>query len=86
MTVTRDMTIAEVGAVVSAALSAAGIHAVLSGGAVVSVYSENEYESKDLDFISSASIKKIANALATFRRVDAPERTHEPALRTGSKR
>lgn len=36
---------------------------VLSGGAVVSIYTNNEYESKDLDFISSSGIKAIEKAL-----------------------
>jgi hypothetical protein len=35
-----------------------------SGGAVVSIYTANEYESKDLDFVSSADMKKIEKALA----------------------
>lgn len=41
----------EVAAVVCDALDQAGIEVVLSGGAVVSIYSDNEYESFDLDFI-----------------------------------
>lgn len=41
-----------------------GIEAVLSGGAVVSIYTNNEYESKDLDFISSSDIKSIAKSLS----------------------
>jgi hypothetical protein len=40
-----------------------GVNAVLTGGAVVSIYTDNEYESKDLDFISSSDIKTIENAL-----------------------
>jgi hypothetical protein len=40
-----------------------GIDAVLSGGAVVSIYTDNEYESKDLDFISSADRRTIEAAL-----------------------
>lgn len=50
----------------SAALEAAGISAVLSGGAVVSIYTENQYESGDLDFISSANIKSIADAIGSL--------------------
>ena len=41
----------EVAALVCDALSRAEIPVVLSGGAVVSIYSDNEYESFDLDFI-----------------------------------
>lgn len=50
----------------SAALEAAGISAVLTGGAVVSIYTNNEYESGDLDFISSANIKSIGGAIGSL--------------------
>jgi len=39
------------------------IDAVLTGGAVVSIYSENKYQSDDLDFITFASKKEISNSL-----------------------
>lgn len=45
----------ELAAVVCSALEKAGFSAVLTGGAVVSIYSENEYASFDLDIISNAS-------------------------------
>ncbi len=38
----------------SGALEAAGIVATLSGGSAVSAYTENGYESADLDFVTSA--------------------------------
>ena len=53
----------EIAALVSQALDAAGIVAVLSGGAAVSLYGENEYESVDLDFITSARNADIAKAV-----------------------
>lgn len=43
----------EIAAVVSEALRSHGITAVMSGGGCVSVYSENRYQSDDLDFIDS---------------------------------
>lgn len=49
----------ELAAIVTAGLEKKDIKAVLVGGAVVSIYTENEYESKDLDFISAAEHKKI---------------------------
>jgi len=55
--------IKEVAAIVCETLLDAKINAVLSGGAVVSIYSNNEYESKDLDFISSTDIKTIRKVL-----------------------
>jgi len=47
----EDMKREEVAALVCHTLERHGIEVVLSGGAVVSIYSENEYESDDLDFI-----------------------------------
>ena len=50
--ITKNSTVEEIAALVSQKLTDGGIQAVLSGGAVVSIYSNNEYESKDLDFVS----------------------------------
>ena len=61
--ITKRSTIEDVAAIVSQQLTDAGISAVLSGGAVVSIYTENEYESKDLDFVTGEQIKTIAKAL-----------------------
>ena len=54
----------EIAAIVSEALEAAGIVAVLSGGAAVSIYTNNRYQSQDLDFVTSESIPRLAAALA----------------------
>jgi hypothetical protein len=48
-----DATHEEIAAAVSEALRRHGITAVMSGGGCVSVYSENKYQSDDLDFIDS---------------------------------
>lgn len=37
-----------------------GVTAVLSGGGVVTIYSENKYQSRDLDFISPNDHQKIS--------------------------
>ncbi len=60
---------------VSEALERANITSTLSGGAVVSIYTHNEYESHDLDFITSERNTTIAQALTPlgFR--------HEPGTR-----
>ena len=50
----------EVAAIVSTALQKAGIAATLSGGAVVSIYTNNEYQSKDLDFVTAALVHDLA--------------------------
>jgi len=61
----------EIAARVSQALERAGITATLSGGGAVSIYSHNEYESFDLDFVTTARNEAIEKALAGlgFRRV-----------------
>jgi hypothetical protein len=58
-TITRE----ELAALVCATLERRGIRVVLSGGAVVSIYSENEYESSDLDFIVTGLARKTAPAM-----------------------
>ena len=40
-----------------------GISVVLVGGTVVSIYTNNEYSSKDIDFISPDNHRKIKNAM-----------------------
>jgi ABC-type transport system substrate-binding protein len=44
---------------ISSELNKAGIDATLVGGACVTIYSKNRYQSYDLDFVSYKSIKKI---------------------------
>ena len=51
---------------VSTALEEAGIKAVLSGGAAVSIHSNNAYESADLDFVTSVGKKDLAAAINTL--------------------
>jgi len=41
-----------------------GVTATLAGGAAVSIYSENKYQSKDLDFVTSAHVENLKVALA----------------------
>lgn len=47
----KELTVAELAAIVSEAFNANGIEAVLGGGSVATIYSDNQWESKDLDFI-----------------------------------
>jgi hypothetical protein len=61
--ITKKSDIQTIASIVCDCLLKQGIEAVLSGGAVVSIYTNNEYESKDLDFISSSDIKTIEKAL-----------------------
>jgi hypothetical protein len=72
VTLTRRSTLAEVAAAVAAALREAGFRAVLTGGACATIYSDNAYQSRDLDFIvqSGGTQRELEAALATlgFRR------------------
>ncbi|OFZ54758.1 MAG: hypothetical protein A2428_01045 [Bdellovibrionales bacterium RIFOXYC1_FULL_54_43] len=62
-TISEKTTIAELGAIVCEALKKVGIDAFLSGGAVVSIYTDNRYESYDLDFVSLADRSKIKKVM-----------------------
>jgi hypothetical protein len=62
--ITDQTSLEELAAIVSQALEEAGVVATLSGGAAVSLYTANDYESHDLDFVSSAEIETIARAIA----------------------
>jgi hypothetical protein len=53
MSISAKTTAVELAAIVSQALEKAGIIATLSGGGAVSVYSDNQYKSKDLDFVTA---------------------------------
>lgn len=57
--ITENSTQLEVAAIVSQALQDADIAATLSGGSVVSIYSDNAYQSKDLDFVTAALVYEL---------------------------
>jgi hypothetical protein len=61
--INEKTTLAELGAIVCEALRTEGIDAFLSGGAVVSIYTNNRYESFDLDFVSLADRTKIKKVM-----------------------
>jgi hypothetical protein len=52
------MSQSELGAFVQTQLRKRGIELVLSGGAVVSIYSNNRYVSKDLDFVNIYAVRR----------------------------
>jgi hypothetical protein len=76
-------TLAELAALVSQALERAGITATLSGGAAVSLYTNNKYQSFDLDFVSSERVKLIGEAIAPlgFQHVAGCASSGIPTLR-----
>lgn len=49
--VSEDLGVEELAALVCSTLERHGVRVVLSGGSVVSIYSDNAYQSYDLDFI-----------------------------------
>jgi len=69
--ITRDSTLEDVAAIISSALERAGIAATLSGGAAVSIYTNNEYQSKDLDFVTAALIADLSPVLGELGFVHA---------------
>jgi hypothetical protein len=58
-------TLKELAVIISEALEAAGIIATLSGGGAISIYSDNQYMSHDLDFVTSADPETFQGACAT---------------------
>jgi hypothetical protein len=56
--------IKELGALISERLRKAGVDVILVGGACVSIYTKNKYQSFDLDFITHAAIKEVTPLLA----------------------
>jgi len=64
MSINANTSLEELAVLVSEALSDAGIVATLSGGAAVSIYSENAYESADLDFVTYEGNKKLAEIIS----------------------
>jgi len=75
--ITQDMSVVDLAALVCQCLADHGIEAVLTGGSVVTIYSENEYQSNDLDFISTARQKHIASAMTTLGFTQAKGRHFE---------
>lgn len=61
--ITKDTKVEELAAIISQALDAAGIIATLSGGGAVSIYTQNEYQSEDLDFVTAASHKELRSVI-----------------------
>jgi hypothetical protein len=60
----KNIGVKELAAMITIKLSGKGIDAILVGGACVSIYTKNKYLSRDLDFVSAASIKEISSALS----------------------
>jgi hypothetical protein len=63
MKITKGTTLKELAFFVCGMLKDAGIDTVLTGGAVVSIYTNEKYKSYDLDFITHSRMKDVEGAL-----------------------
>ncbi|MBM5801553.1 MAG: hypothetical protein FJ050_01535 [Cyanobacteria bacterium M_surface_7_m2_040] len=70
--ITADTSLQELAAIISQALEAQGLMATLSGGAAVSIYTNNRYQSHDLNFVSTAGTSKLARAVSALGFVQTP--------------
>lgn len=61
--ITEKSTVEQVAAIVSDALDNAGITATLSGGSAVTIYSDNAYLSRDLDYVTAAMVADLEPVL-----------------------
>ena|SRR3990167_2058672 len=59
----NNITLEELAAIVSEKLAEHGIESVLVGGACVSIYSHNHYQSYDLDYVTYEDMKKVMQIL-----------------------
>jgi hypothetical protein len=57
--ITAEITLTQLAATISDALEQQNIIATLSGGAAVSIYSKNNYQSADLDFVTTALVDEL---------------------------
>ena len=63
MEISKSTSLEELAVLISTTLSEADIVATLSGGAAVSIYSDNAYESADLDFVTSEGKRQLTAAV-----------------------
>lgn len=63
MKISKNLTLGEFAAFVASQLKSRDIETELTGGAVVSIYTNNKYQSNDADFISPAGHQKITQAM-----------------------
>jgi hypothetical protein len=61
--VREDLAVDELAALICSTLEGHGVRVVLSGGSVVSIYSENAYLSYDLDFIQIGLSRRVDPAM-----------------------
>ncbi len=59
----KKISISELAAIVSEKLREKDIDSLVVGGACVSIYTRNRYQSSDIDFVSHCTLKQISTAL-----------------------
>ena len=62
----KDLDLTQLAILVYETLKQNGINAVLTGGSAVTVYTDNKYKSRDLDFISPDDHQKITAVMRTL--------------------
>lgn len=67
-------TLEELAVIISSALETAGIITTMSGGSAVAIYSENQYVSRDLDFVTSADAGILQGVMAPLGFVQSASR------------
>lgn len=63
MAISKNTSLQELAVLISTTLEDAGITAVLSGDAAVSIFGDNAYESADLDFVTSEGKKSLQSVV-----------------------
>jgi len=63
MTNWKKISLEDLAGLISDELKKSGIEAILVGGACVTIYSSNRYQSHDLDFVSYEDLRKIKKVL-----------------------
>ena len=57
--ISKSTTVEQLAALICQHLKKKGLHAILTGGSAVSIYTQNEYQSVDLDFICRAGRRNL---------------------------
>ncbi len=59
----KNISLKELAGYISEELRKRGIETILVGGACVTIYSENRYQSHDLDYVTYEDMRKVKKAL-----------------------
>ena len=65
--ISKDTSLLDLAMIICAHLKQDDIDAILTGGAVVSIYTDNKYQSYDLDFITHSPFSEVTRSLSEIR-------------------